>query len=159
MGCTREARHLHHIEYRSHGGRTIAANEISVCRTCHALLHADLLEVTADPHSGLRWRARSEALDVNSGVAAAVLTEIPVVRVESAIAASIADSGLSAIADSPAVGHLEDLVGALAGALVRLGLSRKEARARLERAHEELRRRGEDAGDEAKLLTLALSAT
>jgi hypothetical protein len=29
--------HAHHIEFRAHGGRTALANEVLVCRACHAL--------------------------------------------------------------------------------------------------------------------------
>jgi Holliday junction DNA helicase RuvB len=33
----------HHVEFRSHGGRTVAQNLITVCSRCHGLVHADLL--------------------------------------------------------------------------------------------------------------------
>jgi hypothetical protein len=107
-------------------------------------LHAGLLDVTVNPDGGLTWRPRSDTLDVSAATEAAALAEIPVVHVQSAIADGLGKPGAD--------------LEALAGALVRLGLSRKDARGRLIRAHEELERRGDDAGDEEKLLTLALSA-
>jgi len=152
-GCRRrEELHAHHIHYRSHGGRTIPANEVAVCTTCHALIHAGLLEVSGDPFSRLSWQPRSKSLVLDSGDDAAALGEIPMVQVESAVA----DSSASATADSTR-GDSDELES-LAGALVRLGLTRKEACARLKWAHEELRRAGGDASDEQQLLQRALCA-
>lgn len=143
-GCRRrEELHAHHIDHRSHGGRTIPANSVSVCARCHALIHAGLLEVSGDPFSRLSWRPRSANLAVDSGDDAAALGEIPFVQVPSATADCASDSA-------------EELEN-LAGALVRLGLTRKQARARLKTAHEEFRRAGGDALDEQQLLQRALS--
>jgi len=81
---------------------------------------------------------------VSSGFDASALQEIPVVRVESATADGQAEDSV--------------ILEELAKALVRLGHSRREARARMKRAYEGLQRRGEDATDEQRLLTVALSA-
>jgi Holliday junction DNA helicase RuvB len=37
--------HAHHIEFRSHGGRTLLDNLITVCERCHGLIHGDLLRI------------------------------------------------------------------------------------------------------------------
>jgi Holliday junction DNA helicase RuvB len=36
---------VHHIEFRSHGGRTHAENLVSLCARCHGLVHAGLLVI------------------------------------------------------------------------------------------------------------------
>jgi hypothetical protein len=151
-GCRRrEALHAHHILYRSHGGRTIPANEVAVCTTCHALIHAGLLDVSGDPFSRLSWRPRSRNLALDSGDDSAALGEIPMVHVESATADSSASATADCVSDDP------DEIENLAGALARLGLTRKEARARLEMAHEELTKNdGGAAIDEEQLLQRAL---
>lgn len=58
--CVNRADHCHHIVFRSRGGRTDMANQVAICRTCHALVHAGLLEVSgqADGDS-LRWTSRA----------------------------------------------------------------------------------------------------
>lgn len=58
-GCGRRRNlHAHHIVFRSKGGRTVLANEVTVCDVCHSLLHQGLLEVTGSVDSGLQWRPR-----------------------------------------------------------------------------------------------------
>ena len=141
-GCGHRGKlHAHHIEYRSHGGPTIPENEISVCTRCHSLLHAGLLEVSGNTVEGLSWQPRSRTLLVDSDGEAEAVAEIPVVRAESASADS-ADVNAS-------------LVNASITALVHLGFSRKEAGARVEKAHRELVQSGQDP-DEKRLLTQAL---
>ncbi|MBN2491383.1 MAG: HNH endonuclease, partial [Planctomycetes bacterium] len=147
-GCRqRGPLHAHHIEPRAEGGRTVAANEAATCTTCHALIHAGLLEVTGDPRSGLTWRPRSAGLAVDPAVDRAALAAVPTVRLESVITDS----------SSPAVPAMsEDDVEALAGALVRLGLGKKQARARIQCAVDVLVARGAPL-DDGKVLSLALS--
>jgi hypothetical protein len=53
--CGHRADHCHHVVFRSRGGKTELANEVAVCGTCHALIHAGLLRVTGDARDGLRW--------------------------------------------------------------------------------------------------------
>ncbi len=53
--CHHRADHCHHIVLRSRGGRTRLANEVAVCRTCHALVHAGLLRVWGQVDDALRW--------------------------------------------------------------------------------------------------------
>ena len=42
---SRDSLMVHHIEFRSHGGRTLPCNLISVCLRCHGLVHAGLLRI------------------------------------------------------------------------------------------------------------------
>ena len=53
--CHHRADHCHHIVFRSRGGKTKLANEVAVCTTCHALIHAGLLRVSGSTHDELRW--------------------------------------------------------------------------------------------------------
>jgi hypothetical protein len=53
--CHHRADHCHHIVFRSRGGKTKLANEVAVCTTCHALIHAGLLRVSSQAHGELRW--------------------------------------------------------------------------------------------------------
>ncbi|MFQ5460786.1 MAG: HNH endonuclease, partial [Anaerolineae bacterium] len=50
----------HHIVFRSAGGPTTPSNEVTVCDRCHALIHADLLEVTGHADSP-KWTPRPRA--------------------------------------------------------------------------------------------------
>ena len=133
--CHRGKLHAHHIQYRSQGGRTLPANEVAVCTRCHALLHAGLLEVSGNMDTGMNWRSRSERIAVDSGPDAAALMEIQVVK-------------LSAVADAADI-------ETVSGALERLGFSRREARARVERAWSEVTKDGQ-ALEEKVLLAQAL---
>jgi len=45
----------HHVIWRSLGGRTETYNEISVCPSCHQLIHNDLLQVYGSAPNGLVW--------------------------------------------------------------------------------------------------------
>jgi 5-methylcytosine-specific restriction endonuclease McrA len=51
--CHHRADHCHHIVFRSEGGKTELSNEVAVCATCHALIHAGLLRVTRDADGAL----------------------------------------------------------------------------------------------------------
>ena len=135
-GCGHRGKlHAHHIQYRSHGGPTHPVNEIAVCTRCHALLHAGLLRVSGNVDTGLNWHPRSEKITVDSGQDAAALMKIPVVTV-------------SASADTADI-------EAVSSALERLGFSRREARARVERAWSEVTKDGQ-ALEEKVLLAQAL---
>ncbi len=55
-GCDRKhGLHAHHIVERARGGATAIYNEVLVCSTCHALLHAGLLRLQGSPSGGLAW--------------------------------------------------------------------------------------------------------
>ena len=61
-GCGRRRNlHAHHIAFRSNGGRTVLANEVTLCDMCHALVHKGLLDVTGSPATGLTWTPRPSA--------------------------------------------------------------------------------------------------
>ena len=125
-------------------------NEVAVCATCHALLHAGLLHVSGDPFSRLTWTPRSSrlAMDTPAGDDAPALAAIPATRPESAIA----DSGVQAPATRPTTAPTAAPARAgtdletLSGALVRLGLAKKVAITRLEQAWLALTSRGETTG-------------
>jgi len=53
--CSHRADHCHHVVFRSRGGKTEIANEVAVCATCHALVHAGLLRVSGRADDDLRW--------------------------------------------------------------------------------------------------------
>ena len=58
-GCgTRQNLQAHHIRYRADGGRTVLQNEVALCRTCHTLIHAGLVEVERTETGELHWRRR-----------------------------------------------------------------------------------------------------
>lgn len=61
-GCgSRHQLQAHHIVFRADGGRTALANEVTVCSTCHSLIHEGLLEVTgsaARSTADLKWAPR-----------------------------------------------------------------------------------------------------
>ena len=40
---------VHHIEHREHGGDNSPANLITLCRTCHGLIHGDYLRIDQNP--------------------------------------------------------------------------------------------------------------
>jgi RNA-directed DNA polymerase len=43
--CQGRATHVHHVCYRSHGGRTSTANCLLLCRRCHQDVHARILRI------------------------------------------------------------------------------------------------------------------
>ena len=48
----------HHRVFRANGGRTVLSNEVAVCSTCHALIHAGLLDLSGCPDTGITWTPR-----------------------------------------------------------------------------------------------------
>jgi Holliday junction resolvasome RuvABC ATP-dependent DNA helicase subunit len=50
-GCASEL-HVHHIQFRSNGGRTEPTNLLALCRRCHALVHEEFLLIAGEaPHA------------------------------------------------------------------------------------------------------------
>ena len=125
---------VHHVRFRSLGGRTEAGNLTSVCRRCHSAIHAGLLEVSGDPVLGLRFQPRVRGPLEELGDLAGRVAEL-----EEAARAPRAprEPGL-------------DLRG-LEGGLVSLGFSPREAGESLRGAIERLRASGEALGEEAVL--------
>ncbi|MCO5168936.1 MAG: AAA family ATPase [Planctomycetes bacterium] len=56
---SRERLTVHHLVWRSYGGRTERSNLLSVCEPCHALIHARLLIALGDPEGALRFLDRT----------------------------------------------------------------------------------------------------
>jgi len=55
-GCQNQGElYAHHVVWRSEGGRTNMINEVSVCQTCHSLVHDGLLNVSGEAPLGLSW--------------------------------------------------------------------------------------------------------
>jgi hypothetical protein len=55
-GCNSKQRlQAHHKTFRSQGGRSELANEVTVCARCHSLLHAGRLKLSGSPLSGWVW--------------------------------------------------------------------------------------------------------
>ncbi len=59
--------HVHHIVFRANGGPTALYNLVAVCRRCHGVIHAGLLEVFRDSHGRLKWVARSDGIVLDPG--------------------------------------------------------------------------------------------
>jgi hypothetical protein len=47
-GCKERSQHLHHITYRSRGGRCRSENVCSLCVKHHQMVHAALIEITGN---------------------------------------------------------------------------------------------------------------
>ena len=73
--CHHRADHCHHIVFRSRGGKTELANEVAVCTTCHALVHAGLLRVNGAPDDELRWLPVADRLPLVQFTAESVGSE------------------------------------------------------------------------------------
>ena len=59
--CDRESGLMvHHIQYRSHGGRTCPHNLITVCSHCHSLIHSDSLEVIGTDARTATFKTREQ---------------------------------------------------------------------------------------------------
>lgn len=121
--CHHRADHCHHIVLRSRGGKTKLANEVAVCATCHALVHAGLLRMSGSAEGEVRWMpvaaGRSPAHDVASERSQA--DRLPVVQfvARSTVEESDADSSALTNAASDHGLNLDDL----ACGLTRLGVS------------------------------------
>jgi len=60
-GCSRPAAHVHHIEFRSHGGSDEESNLTSVCAAHHLRgIHMGRLRVSGKAQDGLRWEVKGE---------------------------------------------------------------------------------------------------
>jgi hypothetical protein len=122
--------HAHHIEFRAHGGRTALANEVLVCRACHALLHQGALRIEGNPLDGLRFVPRGPG-EASAGMKDFERTLRELAAIKPGAESIIIDS-------SPPLAGLTE-------ALRSLGYSREEAERRVARASETL---GESASEE-----------
>jgi 5-methylcytosine-specific restriction endonuclease McrA len=60
--CAGRAQQLHHVRYRSQGGRWTTANCVLLCRACHQDVHARILAIggsNADDPRGLTFERRA----------------------------------------------------------------------------------------------------
>ena len=80
--CHHRADHCHHIVFRSRGGRTALANEVAVCSTCHALIHAGLIRVSGQANDELCWFpvAAGESIERKVASERAVADRLPVLQ-------------------------------------------------------------------------------
>ena len=60
-GCSRAAAHVHHVEFRSHGGSDEESNLTSVCAAHHLRgIHMGRLRVSGKAPDGLWWELKGE---------------------------------------------------------------------------------------------------
>jgi len=81
--CHHLADHCHHIVFRSRGGKSELENEVAVCTTCHALIHAGLLRVVGRADGALRWSpvAPGDSLERAVGSERAAAERLPVLQI------------------------------------------------------------------------------
>jgi len=123
--CHHRADHCHHIVFRSRGGRTEMANEVGICATCHALIHAGLLRVRGRAEGELVWEPVADRRLAGAGMASdsAAADRLPVLEIGGRGDRGATEAPAeSADADSTDDGAGPD-VDALMGGLVRLGVS------------------------------------
>jgi hypothetical protein len=157
--CRKTAHQCHHIRLRSHGRPTELWNEVALCSTCHALVHAGRLRVTGRPGEALEWTTAGTTLDRELSSHGDEAGQLPVVQLPSAFpnggSSGIPDdatreaaagrfpsppgAGRTAVQASPAVGTLPpDLLRDLIGGLEKLGFDKVTAKHDLLRAAAEL---------------------
>ena len=144
--CSHRADHAHHIVFRMHGGKTTLENEVAVCSTCHALIHAGLLRVRGRGGAQLNWERTSSAIPaLGCAEETQQLAQLPEIRV--ILDRSSAQHATGTPAESTArrspkrtvqrstestrVDWLRRHGPGLEHGLGRLGLSKKEARDRV----------------------------
>jgi hypothetical protein len=148
--CHHRADHCHHIVFRSRGGKTELSNEVAICATCHALIHAGLLRVTRASDGTLEW-APVGSNDGPVHVARGEADRLPVLHLDRS-PITILESE-SAFADSaPAASKVNP--DELAQGLCRLGFPVLQAKQIIEGAMRDLRN---DELTEAMILRRALA--
>lgn len=56
-GCTRSARHVHHVTFRSRGGPAVTSNEVGLCLPHHLhAIHRGYMTLEGKAGSWLIWR-------------------------------------------------------------------------------------------------------
>lgn len=58
--CKTQSQHLHHITFRSQGGKWQASNIASLCVLHHKFVHAGLLTITGDADKTLTFEGRTK---------------------------------------------------------------------------------------------------
>jgi hypothetical protein len=127
--CHHRADHCHHIALRSRGGRTALENEVAVCSTCHALVHAGLLRISGKAGGELRWLPVAADRSFVRGVASdrAQAERLPVLQLAMKPVAEESAKTDSAAATDAATDHGLDL-DVLAHGLIRLGVPAARSR-------------------------------
>jgi hypothetical protein len=133
--CGKAAHQCHHIQMRSEGGPTRMWNEIALCSTCHALVHAGLLKVTGRPGQALDWTTAGDTLDRRVEEAEPGSEVLPVIEIPSAYPDAANGSGPSV---PPSWTLPPDLLKNLIRQLEHCGFDKKTAKADLLRAAAEL---------------------
>ena len=154
--------HAHHLRFRSVGGRTALFNDVAVCQTCHALIHAGLLEVKGNPTDGLEWLAAGDRLARDLEEERDELGQIPVVHVDGGTreqgrprpASGSPESGLGIAGGRASQEQEEERLAGLLEALSRLGFSKTAAKKRLAAAREAFQKLGRAPTDEDLLLAV-----
>lgn len=145
-GCDRrQGLQAHHIQYRSEGGRTAMANEVTLCRTCHTLVHAGLVKVDRTENGDLYWVPRAREVDAMPGYTP--FPEIEQYAAPPRVPSTVVDG-------TDGVDGAIDLDGLVIG-MTTLGYTKSEARNRLDAALAGLADGG-GVVDEATLLSEAL---
>ena len=133
--CHHRADHCHHIVFRSQGGKTKLANEVAVCTTCHALVHAGLLRVGGLAPDTLSWLpvAIADSLAREVDAERSVADRLPVVQFESRSARARSADADSAVVDNRGL-DLDDLTHGL----TRLGVTARRSKRIIDAAIESL---------------------
>ena len=56
--CQNPSQHMHHIEFRSQGGKWQTCNIVSLCVLCHQLIHGGVLSITGNADKQLTFGRR-----------------------------------------------------------------------------------------------------
>ncbi len=165
-GCRRRGIcHVHHLEYRVNGGKTVLSNILLLCEFCHAAVHLGLLKIEGNPFTRLVFRRKTIPTLADFQLELKDLSSLPEIRLEERSGIdglgkngtsrrhSIAESAVADSAIASATGSADE---GLLKALMKIGYSRKEALKRLQLAREKLSAaRGKHPGDE-ELLAAAI---
>ncbi|MGE3962774.1 MAG: HNH endonuclease [Planctomycetota bacterium] len=155
---SRRRLHAHHIIFRARGGRTVLANEVAVCDRCHALIHADRLEVSGTVDGGLEWRPRpwSDATRLRCARQLHERLRSLVSEVHGLDGQTGSEPSHSPRPRDPVSTNADtQRVEALAQGLLRLGYRKSEAVARVEHAFARLAEEGSST-DDGEVLRLAV---
>jgi len=111
----RSSLHAHHVVYRWRKGPTEMWNEVTVCVTCHCLLHLGLIVIEEKPEGGWRWIRRMDGLVLDTAREAKEEAEIPAVVVPASAIAEPIDADSAAREGEPraetgAAGEVTDAV-------------------------------------------------
>jgi hypothetical protein len=131
--------HAHHIKFRSKGGKTKLSNECLLCCTCHALIHAGLLELTGTPLTGLKWKAKADELTFDLEKELEQLSSSPEIRYvgdseRSESGPCHSERSESARFHSERSDSIPQHTLELARALINLGCTKEDSRRRIEKA-------------------------